>query len=116
MFPAQAPLPTDSSFPFHPDVGIQISILMSESLVGFSVAATRQMAGRFPKFGGAAPGKVGTAPADNVSCPASTACAKVIVACGRASLAKLSQGVAAASGKERAITSTRYRICLYMLE
>ena len=37
--------------------GIQTSILMSESLVGFSVAATRQMAGRFPKFGARKAGK-----------------------------------------------------------
>src|SRR5580692_794667 len=110
MLPAQAPLPTTSSFPFHPEAGIHTSILMSESLVGFSVAATRQMAGRSPKFGGGAPGNAGTAPAGRVNCPAATACAKVTLECGSARLAKLSQVVAAAKGHESAMTNTRYRI------
>src|SRR3984957_17274799 len=110
MLPAHAPLPTDSSFPFHFVAGIQTSILMLESPLGFSVAATRQMAGRFPKFGGGAPGNAGTAPGGRFSCPAGTAWAKVTVACGRASLAKLSQVLAAASGQESAITITRYRM------
>ena len=43
--PLNAPLPTAWNLPFHPDAGNQTSILMSESLVGFSVAATRQNAG-----------------------------------------------------------------------
>lgn len=114
MLPAQAPLPTDSSFPFQvddgPDVGIQTSILMSESLVGFSVAATRQIAGKFPKFGAGKPGNAGTAPAGNASCPAGTDCANVTVECGRASLARLSQVPARSSGQESAITTTRYRM------
>src|SRR5580698_106604 len=110
MLPAQAPLPTDSNFPFHPDAGIQTSIRMAESLLGSSVAATRQMAGKFPKFGPGKPGNVGTAPAGKVSCPAPTACANVRVACGRASLARSSQEVAARSGQAEAIAKTRVRI------
>src|ERR1700722_7334223 len=113
--PAHAPLPTDSSLVFQFDSGSHTSILMSESLVGFKVAATRQIAGRFPKLGGGTPGNAGTAPAGRVSCPAGTACASVMVACGRASLARLSHGVAAAMDDESAMTRTKYRICsLYL--
>ena len=36
--PAHPPLPTAWNLPFQPDAGIQTSILMSESLDGFSVA------------------------------------------------------------------------------
>jgi len=46
MTPAQPPLPTAWNLPFHPVVGNQISTLMSESLVGVNVAATRQKSGR----------------------------------------------------------------------
>jgi hypothetical protein len=45
--PAHAPLPTDWSELFQPAAGIHTSILISESLDGFSVAPTRQKAGRF---------------------------------------------------------------------
>src|SRR6202167_4136421 len=100
MLPAQAPFPTDSSLPFQLEAGIQTSTLMSESLVGLRVAATRQIAGKFPKFG----------PAGKVSCPAPTACASVTVACGRDRLARFSQEVAASSGQERATTTMRVRI------
>src|SRR6266576_4660348 len=47
MTPPHPPFPTAWNFPFQPDAGIQTSTLMSESLVGLSVAATRQNAGRF---------------------------------------------------------------------
>ena len=40
--PLKAPLPTAWNFPFQPAAGSQTSILMSESPVGASVAATRQ--------------------------------------------------------------------------
>src|SRR6188768_3688405 len=46
MVPFQPPLPTACSLPFQPAIGSQTSILMSDSLVGVSVAATRQNAGR----------------------------------------------------------------------
>src|SRR5271154_3873495 len=115
MFPAQAPLPTDSSLPFQFNGGSHTSILMSESLVGFNVAATRQMAGRFAKFGAGNPGNAGIAPGGNVSCPAATDCARVTVACGRASLARPSQGVEAAADEQSAMTSTTYRIGTVLL-
>src|SRR5262245_50226959 len=47
MTPAQPPPPTASYLPFHPDTGSQSSILISESLDGVSVAATRQKDARF---------------------------------------------------------------------
>src|ERR1700722_4198336 len=120
MFPAHAPLPTDSSFPFHPGpvpdrgapvAGIQTSILISESAVGLSVGATRQKPGRSATFGGREPGNAGMAPGGNMSCPAGTDWAKVTVECGSGSFARLSQVPAAASGEESAITRTRHRIC-----
>src|ERR1700676_5172648 len=46
MDPAQPPLPTAMNLPFQPDAGIQTSTLMSESVEGFMLAATRQNAGR----------------------------------------------------------------------
>src|ERR1700722_5115147 len=110
MFPAHAPLPTDSSLPFQLVAGIQISIRIAESLVGFRGGATRQIAGKFSKFSAGNPGNVGTAPGGNVSCPASTGCANVTVACGRAKFARFSQEVAASSGQESATTTTRIRI------
>jgi len=42
MEPAQPKLPAPISFPFQPESGSQTSILMSESPLGLSVAATRQ--------------------------------------------------------------------------
>src|SRR5215467_794497 len=47
MAPAHPPLPTAWNFPFQPSAGIQISTLMSESLVGVSVAVMRQNSGNF---------------------------------------------------------------------
>ena len=44
--PCHAPLPTAWNLPFQPEMGNHTSILMSESLEGVSVAATRQNAGR----------------------------------------------------------------------
>src|SRR5262245_10335869 len=63
------------NFPFQPVTGNHTSILMSESAVGFNVAATRQNAGS-ERFGW----KPGTANA-----PASTCAAVVIVVSGSAS-------------------------------
>src|ERR1700722_7464685 len=105
MFPAQAPLPTASSLPFQPPAGIQTSIRIAESLIGFKVTATRQIAGKFPKFSAGEPGNVGVAPAGKASCPAPTACANVTVACGRVRLARLSQEVPASSGQDSATTT-----------
>src|SRR5213594_1235445 len=91
MFPVQPPFPTASNLPFHPDAGSQTSILISESLLGFNVAATRQNAGRSlnpppPR------------PPPCVNAPAATACAVVIVVSGSLREARLSQDDAAAAG------------------
>src|SRR5580765_4806845 len=75
--PSQAPLPTACSFPFQPDAGIQTSILMSESLDGVSVAATRQKAGRFANGLPPRPAR----PLGIVNCPAATVCASETATC-----------------------------------
>jgi hypothetical protein len=49
-------LPTAWNLPFHPAIGSQTSTLMSESLDGWIVAATRQNAGRPRKICPAGPG------------------------------------------------------------
>src|SRR5438270_13152075 len=90
MVPLNAPLPTAWNLPFQPEVGNHTSILISESLVGFSVAATRQNADRLRcacalrALGGVKP-------------PASTDCAIVIVAFGRDSFDNASHDPAASS-------------------
>src|SRR5438874_6775710 len=103
MFPAHAPLPTASSLPFQPEAGSQTSILISESLEGVSVAATRQNGGSAAKgfpprpprgFGGA-------------NCPAPTVCASVTATCGCENVDKLSQvaPIAGAANSTNAIAS-----------
>src|SRR5688572_23079152 len=72
MLPFHPPLPTACSFPFQPAIGSQTSILMSDSFVGVSVAATRQNAGRSAS---AAPPR----PPVCFSSPAATDTADVIV-------------------------------------
>src|SRR5216683_3085652 len=96
MTPAHPPLPTAWNFPFHPEAGSHTSILMSESVVGASVAATRQNAGRLANGPGPTPGPRPARPAGGVNCPAATGCAMVIVECGSASAARLSQVAEAA--------------------
>src|ERR1700730_3862385 len=96
MKPPQPPLPSATSLPFQPDAGSQTSILMSESLDGFSVAATRQNAGSSrkarPSAGGAATPPAGIG---GVKAPAPTVCARVTVVLGSVSAAKLSHDWAA---------------------
>src|SRR5262245_31581013 len=98
IVPAHPPLPTPWNFPFHPDVGSQTSILMSESLEGFNVAATRQNDGRARNAwiasgaGAVAPGGVG-----GTNAPGSTVCASVIVVFGSTTDVRLSQVDGAAS-------------------
>src|SRR5689334_16094681 len=93
--PLNAPLPTAWNLPFQPDSGNQTSILMSESLVGFSVAATRQNAG--------SPVKSPVSPdASGENAPARTEPAAVIVAWGNASFASSLHEPAAPVGAGRA--------------
>src|SRR6185295_17949147 len=81
---------TIRNFPFQLAAGSHTSILMSESAVGFNVAATRQNAGR--STNGLPPRPPGC-----VKAPAATVSAAVIVADGRASDARLSQVAARAA-------------------
>src|SRR5258707_1188545 len=89
MAPPAPPLPVPRNLPFHAAVGgSQTSILMCDSGVGVSVAATRQNAGVFIAAAVAlAPG------ARNV--PASTGTAAVIVTSGSFSAASPSHVLAA---------------------
>jgi hypothetical protein len=101
------------NFPFQPDAGIQTSILMSESVDGFSVAATRQNAGRplaaCTKVAGAGvpPAAIGI-----VNAPASTARASVIVVFGSASDARLSHVWPAAWAATGAATSSAVAVAM----
>src|SRR5437016_11479455 len=105
MLPAQAPLPTDSSFPFQPDMGSHTSIPISESLTGFSNATTRQNAGSFSNTAfefAAFPGVGG------LNAPAPTAVAERILVCGNDALdATSSQVLADAMAPPRAIEPSR---------
>src|SRR5687767_6220991 len=113
MLPANAPLPTTCSFPFHPLAGSQTSALMSDCGVGFSVTATRQNAGSAAKgFGGGVAGALAAAfgapprpPAPPpragwVNPPGATVCASVTVVVAFVSDVRLSQ-VAASAGSDR---------------
>src|SRR6188508_427378 len=89
MLPFQPPLPTAWNLPFQPAAGIHTSILMSESAVGLSVAATRQNAGR--SANGLPPPRP---PAGAGIAPAATVCASVTVASLNLRPVKLSHGAA----------------------
>jgi hypothetical protein len=97
MTPAQPPLPTDWSFPFHREVGSHTSILISESLEGVNVAVTLQKAGRPPNCAteGGPPASVPPG-AGGTKAPASMSVADVIFVSGSERLPRLSHDVAAA--------------------
>src|ERR1700760_3775300 len=100
MPPANPPLPSPRYLPFHPVSGSHTSILISESLAGLIVAATRQNAGRFFTEAGGALAPGGT------NAPAATGCADVMVVSGKFSAARLSQVAALAEpGMAKRITS-----------
>ena len=86
-------LPAPWNLPLQPVAGIQISILISESLVGFNVAFTRQKAGRSLNAAPCRPAPL----AGGVNAPAATDSADVMVAFGPESEVKLSQDAAAAT-------------------
>src|SRR5215472_17535946 len=116
MLPFQPPLPVASNLPFQLDAGIQTSILMSESAVGFSVAAIRQNAGRSPN--GFSPPRPARPPPAGLYAPAATASAVVIVAFGSFSDARLSH-VAAEAGsatKIRDSNTTHDRMTLVIFD
>src|SRR5579871_190977 len=107
MDPANPPLPSPRYLPFHPVSGSHTSILISESLAGLIVAATRQNAGRFFTEAG------GTLSPGGINAPAATACANVMVVSGRFSAARLSQVAATAKpGVARRIsTKASKQVC-----
>src|SRR5262245_33023733 len=120
MAPANPPLPGTTNLPFHPAIGIQSSILMSESARGNSEAVTRQKAGRSANGDGgaprvprpASPGGAGGAPrragAGNCTkAPAATVLANVMDACGTVNVARLSHVAAVTSGAPRVIRGNR---------
>src|SRR3989442_10567576 len=86
--PAEPPEPSPRKLPFHVVAGIQTSTPIAEVLVGASVAATRQNAGRLssvPDPGG-------------VKLPAGTDCVVMAVVPGGSAAARLSHGGAAKAG------------------
>src|SRR5687768_5171430 len=89
------PLPTPTNLPFQPFAGSQTSTLMSESLVGVSVACTRQNSGRLPyapaPTPGGAPGLAGCRNA-----PGATTSAAVTLPPGSAICASAPHSAAAA--------------------
>src|SRR2546426_12578878 len=91
--PPMPPVPFPWKLPFQPVAGIHTSILISDSLVGFRVAVTRQKAGRF--LNGAAASPRPPLPAGGVKAPAATVAADVIVVLGNDREARLSHGTAA---------------------
>src|SRR5262245_10814319 len=98
--PVNAPLPTARNFPFQLAAGNQSSILMSESLDGRSVVATRQKAGSCANvrgFGGATDGSSGDPSVDGTKPPAGTSRASVIVTFLSDNAESLSQEVAAST-------------------
>src|SRR5579862_3862897 len=110
MTPAQPPLPTAWNLPFQPLVGSQTSTLISESLVGLMVAATRQNSGRSPK--GFVPSRLACPSFGTESWPAGTTRAIVMVVSGNASDARLSHEAANAG---RAATLARAHIALFIV-
>src|SRR5438105_14953458 len=98
MVPAQPPLPTAWSFPFQPEDGSQTSILMSESVLGVSVAVTRQKAGSDAYACAAAPRP---APPGGTKPPAGTATADVTCPFTSVSAARLSHDAPAAATSAR---------------
>jgi len=84
--PAKPPFPTPWNLPFQIAAGIQISIPMSESLLGVRLAATRQNAGMLGKIW----------PSGALYVPAGIDCATVMVVFGSLRLIRLSQVAATA--------------------
>src|SRR5262249_50561675 len=94
MFPFQPPLPTASNLPFQLDAGNHTSILISESLVGFMVAATWQNAGKSVNCAPPPRPPPARPPPPGENAPAATDCAIVMVVSGSFRLARLSHGAA----------------------
>src|SRR5213594_399066 len=94
MAPAKPPLPMPWNLPFQPELGIQTSSLISESLEGFSVMDTRQKAGTSLRSGG---------PSGGLNGPGGTDCAALTAPPASLSVDRLSH-VAAVPGSAREAT------------
>src|SRR5437879_3155990 len=121
MNPAQPPLPTDCSLPFHPETGSQTSILISESLEGLSFAATRQNAGSL--LYAETPAAGDPLGPGGINSPAATTCAEVIVVFACERVAKPSQEATTAddpldadNGNRTPKTTTAIPPCHLLLE
>src|SRR5262245_8342105 len=97
--PVHAPLPTACNFPFHPEVGSHTSILMSESLDGVSVAATRQNVGKPAKAAPGPPPRAGAPGGTNA--PGATSAADVTFTLGRFNVVTISHDAAYACADPR---------------
>src|SRR4051812_1038779 len=99
MVPWKPPPPVPRKRLFHVVLGSQTSILILESLIGVSVAVTRQKAGRPVSVVG---GVVGV-----TNVPLSLSAADVMVVCCSCRPLRLVQGVAAAGGALNAAEASR---------
>src|SRR5262245_18955829 len=104
MTPAHPPPPTNRNFPFHVS-GSHTSKAISESGVGFNVAATRQNAGTAKDVGagGWPAGAGGMLPGGALNVPAGSDSTRVIVVFGREIDFRPVQGVTAAAKSMMAI-------------
>src|SRR3989442_6334182 len=105
MFPVQPPFPLASNLPFQPEAGSQTSILISESVDGRNVAATRQNSGRSRSTAAGPPAP--RAPAGGVKAPAAMVCASVIVPFRNFQPARLSHDEARADSALESSTAQR---------
>src|SRR5262245_56462127 len=99
MTPWKPPPPVPRNLLFHVVLGSQTSILIAESLIGVSVAVTRQKAGRPVSV---VDGVVGV-----TKTPVSLSVADVMVVCCSCRLLRFVQGVAAAGAEPNAFKITR---------
>src|SRR5262245_2082136 len=99
MTPWKPPPPVPRNLLFQFVLGNQTSILMAESLIGVSVAVTRQKAGRPVSVVGGVVGVTKT--------PVSLSVADVMVVCCTCRPARLVQGVAAAGAAVNAAETKR---------
>src|SRR5438552_3389989 len=118
MTPANPPPPTAWYFPFQFDAGSQTSTLISESLEGLRVAATRQNAGRSRNACGTAFAAVAPMGVGGANAPAPTICAKVIAAFGSVRDAKLSHdtGAMAATSPSMVLADTESPMAIAIIE
>src|SRR6266850_2745718 len=107
MFPVQPPFPLASNLPFQPEAGSQTSILISESVDGRNVAATRQNSGRSRSTAAGPPAP--RPPAGGVKAPAAMVCASVIVLSGNFRPARLSHDAARAGEAQKRSIAQRMK-------